>query len=107
MYASSVDFPSYIYLGTSYFAGVHGAKLFNSPNGNLLFSTNLTVGQHFLPFQEIFSDPGAVRDCFGLPCFRNLVAWNLVDKRVRKCFKGTWYIGTIYSYKLQRQKVCR
>ena len=60
--------------------------MFNSASGNLLFSTNMTVSQHFLPFRELFSDPGAVPDCFGLPCFRNLVAWNLVDKRVRKCF---------------------
>jgi hypothetical protein len=67
--ASSVDFSSYIYLGTGYFVGVHGAKLFHSDSDNLLFSTNMTVSQHFLPFQELFSDPGAVRDCFCLPCF--------------------------------------
>ncbi len=106
MYASSVDFPSCIYLGTGYLARVHGAKLFNSASVNILFSTNMTVSQHFSPFQKLFSDPGAVRDCFGLPCFRNLVAWNLVDKRVRKCFYGTWYIGTVHSYKLQRQRFC-
>jgi hypothetical protein len=94
---------TYIYLGTGYFAGVRGAKLFNSASGNILFSTNMTVSQHFLPFQELFSDPGAVPDCFGLPCFRNFVAWNLVDTRVRKFFNGTWYIGTVSSYKLHRQ----
>jgi hypothetical protein len=103
MCASSVGFPSFIYLGTGYFAGVHGAKLYNSASGNLLFSTNMTLSQHVLPFQELFSDSGAVRDCFGLPCFRNLVAWNLVVKRVCKCFNGTWYIGTVHSYQLQRQ----
>ena len=31
------------------------------------------------------------------------MAWTLVDKLVRKCFNGTWYIGTIVSYNLQRQ----
>ncbi len=44
-----------------------------------------------------------MRDCFGLLGFRNLVAWTLVDKRVRKCFNGIWYIGTIISYNFQRQ----
>ncbi len=31
------------------------------------------------------------------------MAWILVNKRARKCFNGTWYIGTIISYNLQRQ----
>jgi hypothetical protein len=31
------------------------------------------------------------------------LSWNLVNKSVRKCFNGTWYIGTVQSYKLQRQ----
>jgi hypothetical protein len=44
-----------------------------------------------------------VRDCFGLLDFRNLVAWTLVNKRVRNCFNGTWYIGTFVSFNLQRQ----
>ncbi len=35
--------------------------------------------------------------------FRNLLAWTLVDKRERKGFDVTWYIGTIVSYNLQRQ----
>jgi hypothetical protein len=68
-----------------------------------LFSTNIAISEHFLPFKELVSYPGAVRDCFGLLGFRNLVAWTLVDKRVRKCFNGTWYIGTIVSYNLQHQ----
>ena len=63
----------------------------------------MTLSEHFLPFKELVSNPGAVRDCFGFLGFRNLVAWTLVDKRVRKCFNGTWYIGTIVSYNLQRQ----
>jgi hypothetical protein len=92
-----------IYLGTGYFEGVHGAKFLNPSTGKLVFSTNMTVSEHFLPFKELVSNPGAVRDCFGLLGFRNLVAWTLVDKRVRKCFNGTWYIGTIVSYNLQRQ----
>ena len=49
------------------------------------------------------SNPAAVRDCFGLLGFRNLVAWIIVNKRVRKCFNSTWCIGTIISYNLQRQ----
>ncbi len=39
----------------------------------------------------------------GHPCFRNLVAWNFVDKCVCKWFNGTWYTGTVHSYKLQRE----
>ena len=31
------------------------------------------------------------------------MAWILVDTCVRKCFNGTWYIGTIVSYNLQQQ----
>ena len=45
----------------------------------------------------IVSTPAAVCDCFGLVSFRNLVAWTLINKRVRNCFNGTWYIGTILS----------
>ena len=92
-----------IYVGTGYFENVHGAKFLNPTTGQFLFSTNMTVSEHFFPFKELVSSPGAVRDCFGLIGFRNLVAWTLVDKRVRKCFNGTWYIGTIISYNLQRQ----
>jgi hypothetical protein len=92
-----------IYLGTGYFEGVHGAKFLNPATGQLLFSTNMTVSEHFLPFKELVSNPGAVRDCFGLVGFRNLVAWTLVNKRVRKCFNGTWYIGTVVSFNMQRQ----
>jgi len=55
-----------IYLGTGYFEGVHGAKFLNPSTGKLVFSTNMTVSEHFLPFKELVSNPGAVRDCFGL-----------------------------------------
>ena len=92
-----------IYLGTGYFEGVHGAKFLNPATGHLLFSTNMTVSEHFLPFKELVSNPAAVRDCFGILAFCNLVAWSLVNKRVRKCFNGTWCIGTIISYTVQRQ----
>ncbi len=95
----------FIHLGTAYFEGVHGAKFLNPSTGKLSFSTNLNmpVSEHFLPFKELVSNPGAVHDCFGLLGFRNLVAWTLVDKCVRKCFNGTWYIGTIVPYKLLPQ----
>jgi hypothetical protein len=36
-----------IYLGTDYFKGVHGAKFLNPTTGKLLFSTNMTVSEHF------------------------------------------------------------
>jgi hypothetical protein len=90
-----------IYVGTGYFENVHGAKFLNPATGQFLFSTNMTVSEHFFSFKELVSSPGAVRNCFGLISFRNFVAWTLVDKRVRKCFNGTWYIGTIISYNLQ------
>ena len=63
----------------------------------------MTVSEQCFPFKELVSNPAAVRDCFGLLGFRNLVAWIIVNKRVRKCFNSTWYIGTIISYNLQRQ----
>ena len=95
---------SCIYLGTGYFAGVHGAKFLNPTTGKkLLFSIYMTVSEHFLPFKELVSNPWAVLECFGLLGFWNLVAWILVDTCVRKCFNGTWYIGTIVSYNLQQQ----
>ncbi len=86
-----------IYLGTGYFEGVHGAKFLNPTTGKLLFSTNMTVSEHFLPFKELVSNPGAVRDCFGFLGFRNLVAWTIVDKRVRKCFYGPWFAVKYYD----------
>ena len=92
-----------VYLGTGYFECVHGAKFLNPATGQLLFSTNMTVSEHFLPFKELVSNPAAVRACFGVLGFCNLMAWSLVNKRVRKCFDGTWYIGTIQSYNVQRQ----
>ncbi len=33
----------------------------------------------------------------------SVVALTLVNKSVRKCFNGIWYIGTIISYNFQRQ----
>ena len=63
----------------------------------------MTVSEHFLPFKELVSNPWAVLECFGLLGFWNLVAWIHVDTCVRKCFNGTWYIGTIVSYNLQQQ----
>jgi len=92
-----------IYIGTGYFNNVHGAKFLNPANGKILYSTNMTVSEHFLPFKELVSTPAAVRDCFGLAGFRNLVAWTLINNRVRKCFNGSWFIGTILSYNLSRQ----
>ena len=92
-----------LYLGTGYFQNIHGAKFLNPVTGKLLYSTNMTINEHFLPFKELVNNPAAVRDCFGVIGFRNLVAWTLVNKRVRKCFDGTWYIGTIVSFNLQRQ----
>ncbi len=92
-----------IYLGTSYFDGVRGAKFLNPSTGKLLFSANMMFSEHFLLFKELVSNPGAVLDCFGLLGFRNLVDWTLVDKHVRKWFIDTWYIGIIVSYNLQRQ----
>jgi hypothetical protein len=67
------------------------------------FSMKMTVSEQFLPFKEVVSNLCAVRDCFGLIGFRNLVDWTLVAKRVRKCFAGTWSIGTIFSYNLHGQ----
>jgi hypothetical protein len=92
-----------LYIGTGYFNNVHGAKFLNPATGKVLYSTNMTVSEHFLPFKELVSNPAAVRDCFGLVGFRNLIAWTLINKRVRKCFNGTWFIGTILSYNLSRQ----
>ncbi len=59
-----------VYLGTGYFEGVHGAKFLNPATGKLLFSTNMTVSEQFLPFKELVSNPAAVRDCFGLLVFK-------------------------------------
>ena len=75
-----------IYLGTDYFAGVHGTKFLNPTTGKLLFSTDMTVSEHFLPFKELVFNPWAVCDYFGLLDFWNLVAWILVDTCARKCF---------------------
>ncbi len=30
------------------------------------------------------------------------MAWKFINKRVRKCFTGTWYFGPIFSYNLSR-----
>jgi hypothetical protein len=73
------------------------------PMERFLYSTNMTVIEHFLPFKELVSTPAAVRDCFGLAGVRSLVAWTLINKRVQKCFHGSWFIGTILSYNLSRQ----
>jgi hypothetical protein len=56
-----------IYVGTGYFENVHGAKFLNPATGQFLFSTNMTVSEHFFPFKELVSSPRAVRDCFGPP----------------------------------------
>ena len=41
-----------------------------------------------------------MRDCCGFFGFRHLTAWTVINKRVRKCFNGTWHIGTIKSFNL-------
>ncbi len=74
---------------------------------SILTGSNITVREYFLPFKKLVSNPGAVSDYFGLLDFRNLAAWTLVDKRVRKCFNGTWYIGTIVYYHLHLRIVMK
>ncbi len=61
-----------IYVGTGHFENFHGAKFLNPATGQFLFSTNVTVSEHFFQFKELASTPSAVRDCFGLIGFRNL-----------------------------------
>ena len=64
-----------IYVGTGYFDNVHGAKFLNPETGKILFSTNITMTEHFLPFKALDQNPGLVRDCFGMIGFRNTVSY--------------------------------
>jgi hypothetical protein len=91
-----------IYVGTGCLENVHGGKFLDPATGRYLFSTNMTVDENFLPFRELESNPAAVRDCFGISAFRHLVAWTLINKRVRKCFDNAWHLGTIRSFNLRK-----
>jgi hypothetical protein len=91
-----------IYVGTGCLENVHGGKFLDPATGRYLFSTNMTVNENFLPFRELESNPAAVRDCFGISAFRHLVAWTLINKRVRKCFDNAWHLGTIRSFNLRK-----
>jgi hypothetical protein len=92
-----------VYVGTGSLENVHGGKFLDPATGKYIFSTNMTVVEHFLPFREVLHNPAAVRDCFGVIGFRNMVGWMLVNHRVRKCFDGTWHIGIICSFNLRQQ----
>jgi hypothetical protein len=45
------------YVGTGYFENVHGAKFLNPATAQCLFSTNMTVSEHFFPFKELVHNP--------------------------------------------------
>ena len=92
-----------VYVGTGSLENVNGAKFLDPSTGKYIFSTNMTIVEHFLPFREVLHNPAAVRDCFGVSGFRNMVGWLLVNNRVRKCFDGTWHIGIIRSFNLRQQ----
>jgi len=88
---------SCLYLGTGHFKNIHDAKILIPSTEQLL--TNRTINEHFLSFKQMANNPAAVRDCFGIIGFQNLVAWTLVNKRVCTCFD----IGTIVSINFQCQ----
>ena len=90
---------------------IHGAQFPNPASGQLLFSTNMTVSEHFMFFKELVrlvSNPTAVsfKELVRLVSnpgsgsgFRNLVVLVLVNQYVCKCFNSSCNIGTIHSYR--------
>ena len=91
-----------VYLGTGSSHHHHAAKVLNPATGAVVFTTDYTTMEHFLPFKELTYDPGAVRECYGVLGFRNLVGWTMVGNRVRKSFNNRFWIGFVDSYHVRK-----